>query len=605
MKKLLQRTMLLLFALIAGSSSLWADEAVFTFNTDDGLTALGITKPESGKGTNLSTSAYTISGLSMTVTNGTGTATRVWNSNGATDLRIYNGSKLTFEAPTGKYITSIVLAGAAVNVFSANDGSFSAGTWAGSSNSVELTATGTGKINTITITYGEPASILAPTSNVSTGAYVEAQDVTLSCETEGAEIRYTTDGSAPSAGSTLYSSAIHVDATTTIKAIAIKGAALSSAIEVTITIPTTTYSTLAEVKSAGETTNPFILNLTNAQVLAVNGSNDMYVKDASGALDFYKTGLTYTAGKLLNGKIAVTGYKIYQGTPEITGIGENKLTATDGELNPIILASTEDATLENYVCQLISVTGTAKGDKKINDLPMYQKFSGVTNTNLDNLIADVNNITVTGILLPYNSTPQLYPTKIVYNITLTKDMMTYASGNKLDYTSSGLTVYTAKVTNGAAVLTELANNQNSLKIVNYGTGVILSGTAGNTYSVPMTTENVSGTSGNELKGVTAETEVAYSADSKYNYILQNGVFKKATGDKLKAGKAYLQTTYDVTAAGAPTLAIVIDGETTGIGTSLMNSEQRIVNSVYNLNGQRVAQPSKGLYIVNGRKVIVK
>ncbi|MBQ9186273.1 MAG: starch-binding protein [Prevotella sp.] len=47
-----------------------------------------------------------------------------------------------------------------------------------------------------------------------------------------------------------------------------------------------------------------------------------------------------------------------------------------------------------------------------------------------------------------------------------------------------------------------------------------------------------------------------------------------------------------------------DGETTGIGASLMNSE-RVNNAVYNLNGQRVAQPSKGLYIVNGRKVVIK
>ena len=29
------------------------------------------------------------------------------------------------------------------------------------------------------------------------------------------------------------------------------------------------------------------------------------------------------------------------------------------------------------------------------------------------------------------------------------------------------------------------------------------------------------------------------------------------------------------------------------------------NGVYNLNGQRVNQPTKGLYIVNGRKVVIK
>ena len=42
---------------------------------------------------------------------------------------------------------------------------------------------------------------------------------------------------------------------------------------------------------------------------------------------------------------------------------------------------------------------------------------------------------------------------------------------------------------------------------------------------------------------------------------------------------------------------------TGISATLVNSEQRIVNSVYDLQGRKVAQPTKGLYIVNGKKVM--
>lgn len=49
----------------------------------------------------------------------------------------------------------------------------------------------------------------------------------------------------------------------------------------------------------------------------------------------------------------------------------------------------------------------------------------------------------------------------------------------------------------------------------------------------------------------------------------------------------------------------LDGETTGIDASLVNSEQRAVNSVYDLQGRKVANPTKGLYIVNGNKVIIK
>jgi hypothetical protein len=38
----------------------------------------------------------------------------------------------------------------------------------------------------------------------------------------------------------------------------------------------------------------------------------------------------------------------------------------------------------------------------------------------------------------------------------------------------------------------------------------------------------------------------------------------------------------------------------------VNSEKRTVNSdIYDLQGRRIAQPTKGLYIVNGRKVVVR
>lgn len=44
--------------------------------------------------------------------------------------------------------------------------------------------------------------------------------------------------------------------------------------------------------------------------------------------------------------------------------------------------------------------------------------------------------------------------------------------------------------------------------------------------------------------------------------------------------------------------------TMGVSAMFMNHE-KVNSEVYNLNGQRVAQPSKGLYIVNGKKRIVK
>ena len=48
---------------------------------------------------------------------------------------------------------------------------------------------------------------------------------------------------------------------------------------------------------------------------------------------------------------------------------------------------------------------------------------------------------------------------------------------------------------------------------------------------------------------------------------------------------------------------VTDHATTGVGASLVNSEERIVNSVYNLHGQKVGRNYKGIVIMNGKKML--
>lgn len=123
----------------------------YVFNTDAGLTALGISKPDASEGTNLGDSEYTVGAITMTATSGS-TPTRVWNGGSATDLRIYKNGTLTFSTSTGN-IKSIVLSGGTVGGFTASPGSFSSGTWTGSATSVTLTATATEKINTISVTY--------------------------------------------------------------------------------------------------------------------------------------------------------------------------------------------------------------------------------------------------------------------------------------------------------------------------------------------------------------------------------------------------------------------------------------------------------------------
>jgi len=98
-----------------------------------------------------------------------------------------------------------------------------------------------------------PAPAPAPTFNLATGTYVGVQTVTMSDTIKGAAIYYTTDGSTPTTGSTLYSAPIPVSKSETLQAIAVAaGYTESAATKATYTIkilvvPTVTWPTPAPI----------------------------------------------------------------------------------------------------------------------------------------------------------------------------------------------------------------------------------------------------------------------------------------------------------------------------------------------------------------------
>ncbi len=71
--------------------------------------------------------------------------------------------------------------------------------------------------------YKKETNVATPTFLPAGGTFIGTQSVVISCETEGATIYYTMDGSDPTSESTPYTGTITISATTTVKAIAIKG----------------------------------------------------------------------------------------------------------------------------------------------------------------------------------------------------------------------------------------------------------------------------------------------------------------------------------------------------------------------------------------------
>ncbi len=183
------------------------------------------------------------------------------------------------------------------------------------------------------------------------------------------------------------------------------------------------------------------------------------------------------------------------------------------------------------------------------------------------------------------------PTPANVPVTLaTSGKSTFASQYAIDCASlpSGLKAYkVSAVSTTSATLTEVT------EAVAAGTGLILIGTGSASYDIPVAATSTDISASNELVGVTADK--ALTAGEAF--LLKDGTFVPCTAGTLKAGKAYLPNT-----TGARSLSLVFEGETTGIN-AIENAET--INGIYNLNGQRVSQPTKGLYIVNGRKVVIK
>ncbi len=190
----------------------------------------------------------------------------------------------------------------------------------------------------------------------------------------------------------------------------------------------------------------------------------------------------------------------------------------------------------------------------------------------------------------------VYPKKTFTLEMTTSGLKSFASSYIVDGANlpDGLKAYAvSKVSKTAVTLTEFA------AAIPAKAGIIFKGTASESYTVPYTaTATWEGT--NLLTGVVGSAEVA--AEDGYTYLaLSGGKFVKMTPGTITGNKAYLKVA-DSDIAGARSLGIQFDGETTGIESVGQEAES---NVIYNLQGVRMNQLQKGLNIMNGKKIIVK
>ncbi len=184
----------------------------------------------------------------------------------------------------------------------------------------------------------------------------------------------------------------------------------------------------------------------------------------------------------------------------------------------------------------------------------------------------------------------------------------YCSPFALDLTpTENYAAWAVTGTNGTAVTFKKIEGA-----VPAGTPFILYGQnfGGETATLPIATGETTAVTGNMLKGTLAPTDVTTEMEVDgvkcTLFGLSKGSFVKINPGTIAANKAYLPIpTTDVPSAAR--LAIVFSDETTGISETVQPTQHND-STVYDLQGRKVdsLQGSvKGLYIVNGKKVLVK
>lgn len=160
--------------------------------------------------------------------------------------------------------------------------------------------------------------------------------------------------------------------------------------------------------------------------------------------------------------------------------------------------------------------------------------------------------------------------------------------------ATGLEAYYGKAKEGGALKMEQAT------AVPANQGVVLKGAA-DTYTLSIAAAAVTPIESNVLQGTNKLLE-GITSDDYYTLGAVGGAvgFYHPSATQLKANRAYLPAV----GGGVNAFTLVFE-EGTETGISHIETAQGAADVYYDLSGRRIATPGKGLYIKNGKKVLVK
>lgn len=232
------------------------------------------------------------------------------------------------------------------------------------------------------------------------------------------------------------------------------------------------------------------------------------------------------------------------------------------------------------------------------------EFGKIDGDAVNNADYTINEDGVYDFTFTLNPTAKTIAVEVKKVITLSNDFTTIASKHDLDWTDAGATAYYATVNNdNKVVLKKFEGKATS------GTGLLLKRTGGDVVRPTIANAGGNAPANNKLVGVTDATTVGEGN----NYVLstkngETGFYRLVSNVTIPAGRAYLHTDAALATVNPGSEARVAwvfeDEDNTTTGIEAVSTAAK-TEGIFNLSGQRVAQPQKGLYIVNGKKVVMK
>lgn len=260
----------------------------------------------------------------------------------------------------------------------------------------------------------------------------------------------------------------------------------------------------------------------------------------------------------------------------------NVITITGINSNSVVISGTSRASA--YGCTVTSATITGSG---LEDKTLTLTATG--DANVKTFTMPSSNVTISAEF-------ELAPINVKANEGATGEYWATFFSNIGNYQApEGTQVFKVALAGSAIEMTEISD-----RIVKSGQGVVLKKTASGSITMTPTSSNSSDDySGNSLTGtMTNITNPGNAYVLNYKAATGAGFYKLSASGTIGANKAYL-----VSGAGAPEF-FGFDGNTTSIN-EVRGKMEDVSGEYYDLQGRRVSQPTKGLYIVNGKKVVIK